>query len=148
MYDTPNAPRNNPQQIDAMSQVSAQVAARPLFALGAAVAAGFILGSMDSQDDRGAAQQANWQGYSGARPYTGRSQSSSDLLAPVRDEIEQIRAAAMVVAKQKLYEMLPWSSSKSQRSGYTPRANQGLHDPNAGRDYIKTYHPPDEQQEM
>ena len=149
MYNTPNIPHDtNSRQPEATAQVRAQIAARPLLALGAAIAAGYILGRRDAQVYGDAAPRASWEGYSGSEQRRYRQRSSGDLLAPVYDEIEQIRAAAMVVAKQKLHELAHGQWDQLLQSGDAPQADRGLIDPNAERDYVKTYHPPQQQERI
>jgi hypothetical protein len=174
-----------------------QVAERPWMALGAAVAAGFVLGSLggDSEEQRWHGQPFTTTDYSKPAAYTSTQQpeksSVDNFLHQFDDEIDMLKGAAISALTNFLHDSIrayvpamgqylnapnreygrtpSTATNASYNSGAgatgfdSPPSTQGqssqLANPDVGgspsyyppgsagvenRDYVKTYHPPDE----
>ena len=68
------------------------------------------------------------------------------MLAPLREELETLKSAAVMTIKSLIRDVTQeYMAARREQSG-SRQPSQGAPDPTAGRDYVKTYHPPSEGQ--
>ena len=157
VYDTPDdrrgQPATSPSTPDGPSfDLREQVAQRPWLMLGAAVAAGYLLGGA-----AGAREEAYPRGPQlrelasevamlphGAPGQRGRSSRDLSWLGPLQGQVDEISAQAVSTIKTMIRDFLR-DYDPAHPTGRADRlTDQPWPDLETGREYVKTYHPASE----
>ena len=160
IYDSPDDRRGRPAASSGTSagpgfDLREQVAQRPWLMLGAAVAAGFLLGeatggSAESYPRgpqlRDLASEVAMLPHGAPRP-RGSTSGARGRLGPLQGQFDDISAQAVSTIKTMIRDFLR-DYDPAKPAGRADRlTEQPWPDLEAGREYAKTYHPPSETNE-